>query len=44
MLKNMVRNLKTEYLLKTEVAIHEFPVWQVLTIPARHQGLNGQKK
>jgi hypothetical protein len=40
----MGENLKREYLLKIEVAIHEFPVWQVLTIPARHQGFKGQKK
>ena len=40
----MSGNTKREYLLETEVVIHGFPVWQVLTIPARHQGFKGQKK
>jgi hypothetical protein len=40
----MSGNAKREYLLKTEVVIPDFPLWQVLTIPARTKGFKGQKK
>jgi hypothetical protein len=39
----MNTNLKSEYLFKiTGSQIPDFPLWQVLTIPARQKGLKGQ--
>lgn len=41
----MSKNLKSEYLFKIEGSkIPDFPLWQVLTIPARTKGLKGQDK
>jgi hypothetical protein len=40
----MSRISKYEYLFKIEVVISDFPLWQVLTIPARTKGFKGQEK